>query len=203
TRALRPTSAAIERFAEHGIDIERIVQNAGGNLLEILRQIGQQAQGLEQFDLGQAMAELFGTYQFNRLNAALAGVTEGYGGLADESSQTAKAIAVSQQSISENAQAAQEELNRWQQSAPGKFKRALEAVKAEIVQMGMPFLEVGAVVMGFVQKLLGWFNDLPSAVKKFAMIGVVAAGLVGPLVMMTGIFGNFIGTIGKGITSIM
>src|SRR5690606_16803816 len=98
TRALRPTTAAIDKFAEHGIDIERIVQNAGGNLLEILRQIGQQAQDLEQFDLGQAMAELFGTYQFNRLNAALAGVTEGYGGVADESSQTAKAIAVSQQS---------------------------------------------------------------------------------------------------------
>jgi TP901 family phage tail tape measure protein len=198
TRMLNPTNKAVESFKAFGISLKDISEQGQGNLFKTLQLMGNEFKrvGLDAFQQQKLIADAFGTYQFNRLNAALQGVTE-------QSGQTGKALQLMGQSAEDAALAAQTELDRAANSISGKFKRAVESLKAELATMGEPFLEVATTVVGVVARILKAINSLPSGMKTFGAILAIAAAVAGPLIMMAGLFGNLIGQVIKMGTSLV
>ncbi len=195
TRLLRPTADATKRFGELGINIEGVVKATGGNLFQTLKILAVEMKDVENLTKQQAIAALFGTYQYNRLNATLAGLGETFAGLGDASSQTARAFAVSQQSTEEWASSADTEIRRINDSASGRFKRTLETMKAELAVLGEPVLDVANIIVGAIGKIISAFNGL-SGGAKLAILGILGfAAIMGPLIMIIGIFANLFGQI--------
>jgi TP901 family phage tail tape measure protein len=198
TRMLNPTNKAVESFKAVGISLKDISEQSQGNLFEALEMMGNEFKrvGLSAYEQQKLIADAFGTYQFNRLNAALQGVTE-------QSGQTGKAMELMGQSAAEAADMAQTELDRAANSLSGRFKRAVEGLKAELASIGEPFLEVATTVVNVVSQILRAFNSLPDGVKMFGLIVAGAAALAGPLIMITGLMANLIGQALKMGTSLV
>jgi TP901 family phage tail tape measure protein len=191
-RLIRPTKESVSVLKEMGIDIMAITSQTGGNLFKSLELLGQQFKdlGLNALQQRQAIAELFGTYQFNRLNAALQGV-------ADKGGQVGRAMNVANQSTEQWAATAQTEIDKINQSLSGRFKIALQTIRAQLATLGEPFLEAGIKILGFVGKLIDGFNALPKAVKSAGAILFTILAILGPLVMVAGLFANALGNIVK------
>lgn len=198
TRMLNPTNKAVESFKAFGISLKDISEQGQGNLFKTLQLMGNEFKrvGLDAFEQQKLIADAFGTYQFNRLNAALQGVT-------DQSGQTGKALQLMGQTAEEAALNAQTELDRAANSISGKFKRAVESLKAELATMGEPFLEIATTVVSIVARILKAINSLPSGLKTFGAIIAIAAAVAGPLIMMAGLMGNLVGQVIKMGTSLV
>ena len=201
TRILSPVKDASKYFGQLGIDINEMSDKSGGNLFKFLQLLAKSTEGLDDLTKQRGIAKLFGTYQYNRMNAALMGVTDtifGMGPAAEASgSQARKAYDLMSNSASENAALAAQELERQANSASGQFKRALESIKVELADMGEPFLAMGADVMSIVQKIIKLFNSLPDPVKKGAAGVAIFFAAFGPLTMLLGLFANFAGNLIK------
>jgi len=209
TRLLNPTAGAIAQFSKLrsattgvGIDIDKIVNDAGGNLFDILKQLGKEMEGIDPLSKQKAIAELFGTYQFNRLNASLTNIGDALGGVESEANQTSKAIEVMGMDASSWANTAASEVAKMQQSASGRFKIAVESLKASLVPLGLTVLEALTPVIDALGNVVEWFNSWSDASKKtlLAILGIV--GVAGPIVMLIGLVGNLIGSVGKGASAI-
>lgn len=203
TRLLKPTADAQAKFAGLGINIQDVADRAKGNLFTILNELSVRLKGIDPYKQQQAIAALFGTYQFNRLNAALGGITEAMAGVGDGASQTARAIDVAKQSTSDWAATAKGELEQIASSPSGKLKIALASINAELVKVGQPLLEVTSSVLNFMTKLLVAFDKLPDGTKKFLFFLGVIGAIAGPMIMLVGLLANFAGnTIKLGATII-
>lgn len=198
TRMLNPTNKAVKSFSAMGISLKDISEQSQGNLFKALQMMGSEFKrvGLTAFQQQKLIADAFGTYQFNRLNAALVGIT-------DQSGQTGKALQLMGMSAEDAAALAQQELDRAANSISGKFKRAVEGLKAEISTVGGPFLEMATTVINIVAKLIKAFNSLPQGVKMFGLIVATVAALAGPIIMSIGLMANLIGQVLKVGTSIV
>lgn len=198
TRMLNPTSKAVKSFQGMGISLKDIADQSQGNLFKALQLMGSEFKrvGLTAFQQQKLIADAFGTYQFNRLNAALVGIT-------DQSGQTGKALQLMGMSAEDAAALAQQELDRAANSISGKFKRAVEGLKAEISTIGGPFVEMATTVINIVTKLIKAFNSLPQGVKMFGLIVATVAALAGPIIMSIGLMANLIGQVLKVGTSIV
>ena len=203
TRLLKPTAAAKESFAGLGINIQDVADRAKGNLFTILNELAVRLKGIDPYRQQQAIAALFGTYQFNRLNAALSGITDAMGGVGDATSQTARSIEVANQSTKDWATTAKGELNEITQSSSGKLKIAFASMNAELAKVGAPLLENAASVLEFVTRLLQKFDEMPGAAKNFMLISGVALAIAGPLIMLAGLFANIIGNVLKFTSTIV
>jgi TP901 family phage tail tape measure protein len=191
-RLIRPTKESIQVLKGFGINIEEITQRTGGNLFKSLEILGGEFKrlGLTALEQRQAIAELFGTYQFNRLNAALQGV-------ADQSGQVGRAMDVANQSTEQWAQTAQNEVEKIRESVSGKFRIAIETIRAQLSTMGQPFLVAGTKILGFLTKLIGGFNSMPNTMKVAAASIAVVFAALGPIIMLIGLLGNGIGNLIK------
>jgi TP901 family phage tail tape measure protein len=198
TRMLNPTNKAVQSFQAMGISLKDISEQGQGNLFKTLELMGAEFKrvGLSAFEQQKLIADAFGTYQFNRLNAALQGIT-------DKSGQTGKAFELMGQSAEEAALNAQQELDRAANSISGKFKRAVEGLKAEIATIGEPFLKMGTTVIQIVSGILKAFNSLPSGIKMFGLVVATIAALAGPIIMSVGLMANLIGQVLKLGTSLV
>lgn len=201
TRIINPVKKATEYYDKYNISLEQIRDESGGNLFEFLKRLGveqQKIQGPTQkatnLMRAQGVAMLFGTYQNARLTASLTNLADGF---VNTSSQTGRAIKLMGSDMESLANIADQELSAIQNSASGKFKIAIESVKAELATMGEPFLEVGTQVLSMLDKIMHAFNNLPKGVKKGAALTAIAAAILGPLVMLTGLAANFGGNIVK------
>jgi TP901 family phage tail tape measure protein len=198
TRMLNPTNKAVESFKAMGINLKDIADQSGGNLFKALQLMGSEFKrvGLDATQQQRLIADAFGTYQFNRLNAALQGITS-------QTGQAGKAFELMGLSAEDAAAMAQQELDRAANSISGRFKRAVEGLKAELASMGEPFVKVATSIVSFVTQILKAFNSLPSGVKMFAAIAVGVAALAGPLIMIVGLAANLAGQFLKLGTSIV
>lgn len=191
-RLIRPTKESISVLKGFGINIEEITQQTGGNLFKTLGILGEKFKtlGLTALEQRQAIAELFGTYQFNRLNAALQGVADGGG-------QVGRAMDVANQSTEKWAQTAASEIDKIKESVSGRFKIAIETIRAELSTMGKPFLEAATWMLGFITKIISGFNSMPKALKVAAAGVFILFAALGPLVMLAGLLGNGLGNLIK------
>lgn len=198
-RLLRPSAQVRKEFADlTGQDIVKLVEQ-GKSLTEIFQLIGDATERLDGKQEGKAFAGLFGTYQVTRMRAMVEGMRD----LRDGTGQVSDAARAAQMDTVELAEAANSELNRWQQSASGRFKRSVELFKVQMAEMGQPFLEAAGSVVQFITKVADAFNGLPRILKKGLAVGAIVMAIVGPLVMLTGLFANFAGNIGKFASVVM
>ena len=189
---INPTKVATEQFAGFGIDLKGIVNNNAGNLTATIVELQGALDNLNPLDKSRAIEQLFGKFQFARMSAL-------FENLGKSGSQTLQVMDLMKASAVDLAAISERELKMMTESASGQFKRAWASVQADLASAGEQFLRISTKVLKVVDAIIKFFQKLPEPVKTFlnALGGLTA--IAGPLIMMTGVMGNFIGYIIKGI----
>lgn len=189
---INPTKVATEQFAAFGIDLKGIVNSNAGDLTGTIMALQSALDKLNPLDKSRAIEQLFGKFQFARMSAL-------FENLGKQGSQTLQVMDLMKASASDLANISSRELKLMTESASGQFKRAWASVQADLAQTGEQFLKISTKVLKVVDSIIKFFQHLPGPVKTFlnALGGITA--VAGPLIMMAGVMGNFIGYVVKGI----
>ena len=189
---INPTKVAREMFTGFGIDIDKIVTSNAGNLTQTIVDLQSALDGLDPLSKSRAIEQLFGKFQYARMSAL-------FENLGKSGSQTLQVMDLMKASVSDLAGISERELKMMTESASGQFKRAWATVQADLAQVGEQFLRISTKVLKVVDGIIKFFENLPGPVKTFlnALGGITA--IAGPLIMLTGVMGNFIGYVIKGI----
>lgn len=189
---INPTKVATEQFAGFGIDLKGIVNSNAGDLTGTIMALQSALDKLNPLDKSRAIEQLFGKFQFARMSAL-------FENLGKQGSQTLQVMDLMKASAVDLAQISERELKMMTESASGQFKRAWASVQADLAQTGEQFLRISTQVLKVVDSIIKFFQNLPGPVKTFlnALGGLTA--IAGPLIMMAGVMGNFIGYVVKGI----
>ena len=189
---INPTDVAVGKFKTLGIDLLGIVSNNAGNLTGTLMALQGALDTLDPLKKQQAIEQLFGKFQFSRLNAL-------FENLGRQGSQTLQVLDLMKASSDELATVAGRELSAVTESASGKYRRALEGLKASLAEVGEQFLVINTVLINVIDKIVQFAMNLPGPVKQvLALLGGVTA-IAGPLIMLTGLLANFFGNMAKGV----
>ena len=188
---INPTKAAREAFKAYGIDVAAIAGNNKGNAIGMLTDLQNKLKDLQPLAREQLVEKMFGKFQMSRITALLDNLNK----VGSQSQTVFKLMGASSQQLSNMAQA---ELKVQTESTTGRYKRAIESLKADLVPIGEQFTKVitrlvqfGDTVVKFVDKL-GPLKGVLGII-----LGFVA--VAGPILMLTGVFGNLFGYIFKGI----
>jgi TP901 family phage tail tape measure protein len=189
---INPTDVAVAKFQGFGIDILGIVNNNAGNVTATLMALQAALDNLDPLQKQQAIEQLFGKFQFSRLNAL-------FENLGRQGSQTLQVLDLMKASAGDLEAVAARELTAVTESASGKYRRALESLKADLAGLGDEFLTISTNIIKIVDKALEFFSNLPKPIKQaLTFLGALTA-VAGPLIMLTGVLANFFGYILKGI----
>ena len=192
---INPTKQASITAKQYGIDINAIVQANRGQLMPTIIAFQQQLQLLDDFGKAQVIENVFGKYQFARISAL-------FDNLNASASQTNAVLGLMGKSNKELAATAYQEMDTLMNSSSKRFQRAIEGIKAQFISIGgsitsaiTPILEN---VTSKIAKAIEFFQNLPKPVKSFIKVATGLTAIAGPIIMMVGIFSNFLGYIGKG-----
>jgi TP901 family phage tail tape measure protein len=192
---INPTKQASATAKQYGIDINQIVQTNRGQLMPTIMAFQQQLELLDDFGKAQVIENVFGKYQFARLSAL-------FDNLNASASQTNAVLGLMGQSSKELAATAYQEMDTLMNSSSKRFQRAIEGIKAQFITVGeaittsiTPILEN---LTGKIGKAIEFFQNLPKPIKSFIKVAVGLSAVAGPIIMMVGIFSNFLGYVGKG-----
>ena len=189
---INPTDVAVGKFQGLGIDLLGIVNKNAGDLTGTLMALQGALDNLDPLQKQQAIEQLFGKFQFSRLNAL-------FENLGRQGSQTLQVLDLMNASTEELAAVAGRELEAVTESASGKYRRALEGLKASLAEVGEQFLTINTVLITVIDKIVQFAMNLPGPVKQvLALLGGVTA-IAGPLIMLTGLLANFFGNMAKGV----
>lgn len=189
---INPTKVAKEMFFGFGIDIDKIVTSNAGNLTQTILDLQSALDNLDPLSKSRAIEQLFGKFQYARMSAL-------FENLGKSGSQTLQVMDLMKASVSDLASISERELKMMTESASGQFKRAWASVQADLAAAGEQFLRISTKVLKVVDSIIKFFQKLPEPVKTFLnAIGGLTA-IAGPLIMMAGVMGNFIGYVIKGI----
>ena len=190
---INPTDVAVGKFKTLGIDLLGIVNNNAGDLTGTLMALQSALDNLNPLQKQQAIEQLFGKFQFSRLNAL-------FENLGRQGSQTLKVLDLMKTSSDDLAAVAGRELSAVTESASGKYRRALESLKASLAEVGEQFLTINTTLINVIDKVIQFANNLPKPVKQvLALLGGITA-VIGPFIMLTGVLANFFGYVVKGIS---
>ena len=192
---INPTKVAKGMFMEMGIDLGGIVEKNAGNLTGTVMALKDSLDSLQPLERARAIEQLFGKFQFARINAL-------FENLGKEGSQTLQVLDLMKASTKDLASISERELKTMTESASGKYRRALESVKADLVVIGEQFLKVGTFVLNAIDGIVKFIGNLPGPIK--AVLGFIAGltAVAGPIIMLTGVLANFFGYIIKGILAL-
>jgi len=189
---INPTDVAVNKFKGLGIDLLGIVNNNAGNLTGTLMALQGALDNLDPLQKQQAIEQLFGKFQFSRLNAL-------FENLGRQGSQTLQVLDLMKASSDELAAVAGRELTAVTESASGKYRRALESLKASLADVGEQFLTINTALIQVIDKVVQFATNLPGPIKQvLGLLGGITA-IAGPLIMITGVLANFFGYIMKGV----
>ena len=189
---INPTKVAKEMFAGFGIDLGKIVTSNAGNLTQTILDLQSALETLNPLQKQQALEQLFGKFQFSRMNALFAN-------LGKQGSQTLQVLDLMKASSQDLANIAGRELSQVTESASGKYKRAVEGLKADLAGIGEQFLKINTTLINIVDGVVKFAQHLPGPIKQaMGILGMITAA-AGPLIMLTGVLGNFFGYIIKGV----
>jgi TP901 family phage tail tape measure protein len=190
---INPTKVAKDMFAGFGISLTDIVQKNAGNTTETLLALQSALDRLDPLQKQQALEQLFGKFQFARMNAL-------FENLGRQGSQTLQVLDLMKASSQDLANIAGRELSMVTESASGKYRRALEGLKADLAGVGEQFLTINTYIINAVDAVLKFVNKLPGPVKTVLGLFGGLTALAGPMIMLTGVLGNFFGYIIKGVS---
>jgi TP901 family phage tail tape measure protein len=189
---INPTKVAREMFAGFGIDLGGIVTNNAGNLTGTILELQKALDTLDPLTKSKAIEQLFGKFQFARLSAL-------FDNLGKQGSQTLQVLDLMKTSSQDLANVAGRELSQITESASGKYRRALEGLKADLAGVGDAFLNIQTFFINLIDKVIEFNNKLPDPIKKILTLVGGLTALAGPAIMLTGVLANFFGYIVKGI----
>jgi len=191
---INPTKAAKDAFAAYNIDLSSIATKTGGNPVQMIMMLQDALKGLQPLAQAQLIEKLFGKFQEARIQALITN-------LGAVNSQTKQAFDLMNASESQLKGIAAGELKTATESTTGKFRRAVETMKADLLPVGEKIMQVATTLLNFGNSVAKVFGGLPGPVK--TVLGIVAAGvaLSGPIIMFTGVLANFVGYLIKGLFS--
>jgi TP901 family phage tail tape measure protein len=188
---INPTKVAKGMFEGFGISLTDIVQRNAGNTTATILDLQSALETLNPLQKQQALEQLFGKFQFARMNAL-------FENLGKQGSQTLQVMDLMKASSEELTDLAGRELSQVTESASGKYRRAVEGLKADLAGIGEQFLKINTTLIQFVNGILNFVQSLPNPIKQaLGFLGMITAA-AGPLIMLTGVLGNFFGYIIKG-----
>lgn len=188
---INPTKQAAEQAEAFGIDIVGIVQKNKGQLMPTVLEFKKALETLPDFERGQLIETVFGKYQLSRLTAL-------FDNIGSAGSQTEEVFKLAGASAAQLAAVADKELTALTESTSKKWERAVESFKTALLPIGEFVTTVFTKVVNVATKMLDAFNDLPGPLKALFKLLAGAGALVGPILMIAGIFGNFLGNLMKG-----
>ena len=192
---INPTKQTIGVMSEFGIDIMGMVERNTGNTTGMIMDLQKALDGLDPLSKARALEQMFGKFQFARM-AAL------FNNLGKSGSQTLQVMELMGASAEQLANIAGRELTLVTESASGKYRRAIEGLRASLADVGEEFLGVATKFINAFTKVLDFFNNLPEPIKKaLTYLGGFTA-VIGPIIMLTGVLANFFGYITKGLVSL-
>jgi TP901 family phage tail tape measure protein len=190
---INPTKVATGMFAGFGIDLKNIVLKNAGDTTATILELQAALETLNPLQKQQALEQLFGKFQFARMNAL-------FENLGKQGSQTLQVLDLMKASTQELGNLADRELSQVTESASGRYRRALEGLKADLAAIGDQFLDINTKLINFIDGILKFVQRLPDPIKKIlGFLGMFTAA-AGPLIMLTGVLGNFFGYIIKGVS---
>lgn len=192
---INPTKQTVGVMADFGIDVMGMVAKNTGNTTGMLMDLQKALDSLDPLSKARALEQMFGKFQFARMSALL-------NNLGKQGSQTMQVLDLMKASTADLADVASRELKMVTESASGKYKRAIEGLKAELADVGEEFLGVATKLITAATKILDFFTGLPAPIKKALTFLAGFTALVGPLIMLTGVLANFFGYITKGIVQL-
>jgi TP901 family phage tail tape measure protein len=187
---INPTKQTTALLNEFGIDIKGIVDKNAGDVTGTLMDLREALSGLDDLSRQRSIEQIFGKFQFARVNALLENI--GRAG-----SQTEEVMKIAGMSTIQLATTADRELSVLTESASMRWTRAVEGLKSSLIPIGETFLDVGTKVLGVAQAIIDGFNNMPEGLKTLFKFGGVVTALAGPVIMITGVLANFLGTIVK------
>ena len=191
---INPSAKASEHFGKLGINLKAIVVNNRGNLLGMIKDLQAALDtvgGKDPQARIQLIEELFGKFQYNKVTTLL-------NNLGKAGSQTQQVFELALSTNKSLADLAERELKTLTETSSGRYKRAVEGLKADLIPIGEKFLNIASKIVNFfdgILKVLNQFGPLTNVL--ISVLG--GAALVGPLVMITGLLGNFVGNVFKGV----
>jgi hypothetical protein len=199
-RLSNPAKTTQEMFRKlTGQDIVELNKKNPDNIIALLQSIGDATKDLDAVSKRQVLGKLFGTYQLSTMSAMLGGVND----LSKGIGQTTDAFKIGEQSAEDWRKVSDREIKAFQDSAAGKFKIAFQSIKAELAQIGDPFLDVASKFLDTGTAIFKFFNGLPSIVKKAAVLPIFLGAILGPIVMLAGLFVQLAGNVGKMFASVL
>lgn len=192
---INPTKQTIGVMSDFGIDIMGMVQRNTGDTTAMIMDLQKALDGLDPLSKARALEQMFGKFQFARM-AAL------FNNLGKEGSQTLQVMNLMNASASQLADVAGRELSLVTESASGKYRRAIEGLRASLADVGEEFLGVATKFINAFTKVLDFFNNLPDPIKKAVTYLGGFTAVIGPIIMLTGVLANFFGYITKGVVSL-
>jgi TP901 family phage tail tape measure protein len=188
---INPTKVAKDMFKGFGIDLENIVTSNAGNVTATIIELQGALDKLDPLQKSKAIEQLFGKFQFARMGAL-------FNNLGKQGSQTLQVMDLMKASSEDLANVASRELGQVTESASGRYRRAIEGLKADLASVGETFLGIATGLVTFVDKIVNLVNRLPDPVKKILAGFAGLTALAGPLIMLTGLLANFFGYLIKG-----
>jgi len=190
---INPTNRAKDMFEGFGIDLEALVTKNAGNLTDTILALQSALDTLNPLQKQQALEQLFGKYQFARMGAL-------FDNLGRQGSQTLQVLDLMKASTQQIGAIADRELAMVTESASGRYRRAIEGLRADLATVGESFLDIATKLINVADKVINFFNKLPEPVKKFLSILGGVTAVTGPIIMLTGVFANFLGYVFKGLS---
>ena len=188
---INPTKNAREAFKAYGIDVRSIATNNKGNAVGMLTDLQQKMKDLSPLVKEQLIEKMFGKFQMSRITALLDNLNKA-------GSQSRTVFQLMQASSQQLGAMADQELKIQTESTTGKYKRAVESLKADLLPIGEQFTKVITKIINFGDSVVKMLDKLgPMKNLLGFVLGFVA--VAGPLIMLTGVFGNLFGYIMKGI----
>ena len=188
---INPTKVAQEQFDGMGISLKSIVNDNAGDLTGMLLELQSALDSLNPLQKQQAIEQLFGKFQFARMNAL-------FENLGKQGSQTLQVMDLMKTSSQDLANVASRELSLVTESASGKYKRAVESLKADLAGIGEEFLKVQTFFINVTDSIIKFVSKLPGPVKNILTFVTGLTAIIGPVIMLTGVLANFFGYIIKG-----
>jgi TP901 family phage tail tape measure protein len=192
---INPTKQTVTMFKSFGIDVMGMVERNTGNTTGMILELQKALDGLDPLSKARALEQMFGKFQFARMSAL-------FNNLGKQGSQTLQVMQLMNASAKDLANVASRELGMVTESASGKYRRAIEGLRANLADMGEGFLGIATKFINAFSKVLEFFNNLPEPIKKAVTYLGGFTAVIGPVIMLTGVLANFFGYITKGIVQL-
>lgn len=198
TSLIRPTATAVKELEGMGIHIDNLFEKHKNDPMPVLatfQDLGRQLDKLTATDRQQAIVALFGKFQNPRITAMLDNIISRTGKVGDQVQQALNAVNMT---AGQAAAVTQREIDQRMNSTSGRLRRAWASITTDLAAGGQTVLKAATPLVEVFAKVIHALSALPGPVKSFLTLGAVLAALVGPMVMLIGLFANFTGNIAKG-----